>query len=41
MFEGVGKSIKELLTIFRAGGAFRGLAISVLIVELQRWFFMP
>lgn len=40
MLEGAGRSINALLTIFSSGWDFRILVIKVLIVELQRWFFM-
>lgn len=39
--EGVGRSTRELLIIFKRGWVFRMLVIRVLIVEIQRWLFMP
>ena len=40
MFDGAGRSIIALLIIFINGCDFRMLVISVLIVELKRWFFI-
>ena len=40
IFDGVGRSMNELLIIFISGWVFRMLVISVLVVELQRWLFM-
>lgn len=41
MLEGVGRSTSASLAIFSSGWVFRRLAIRVLVVELQRWFFKP
>lgn len=39
ILEGVGRSTSASLAIFSKGWVFRRLAIKVLVVELQRWFF--
>lgn len=39
MFEGAGRSTSASFAIFSRGWVFRRLAIKVLVVELQRWFF--
>lgn len=41
MFEGVGRSTSASFAIFNSGWVLRRLAIKVLVVELQRWFFKP
>lgn len=43
MFEGAGRSTRASFAIFRSGWDLRsvGWVIEVLVVELQRWFFMP
>lgn len=41
MLDGAGRSIRESLTILNNGCDFRMLVILVLVVEIQRWFFMP
>lgn len=40
MFEGAGRSTRELLTILIRGWDLRMLVIIVLVVEIQRWLFM-
>lgn len=40
IFEGAGRSMNESFTILSRGWDFRMLVIVVLIVEIQRWFFM-
>lgn len=40
MLDGVGRSINELLIIFISGCVLREEVISILIVEIQRWFFI-
>lgn len=40
MFEGAGRSMNALLIIFISGCDFRMLVIKVLVVEVQRLFFM-
>lgn len=37
----MGRSTSASLAIFNNGWVFRRLAIKVLVVELQRWFFKP
>lgn len=39
ILDGVGRSTSASLAIFISGWVFRRLAIMVLVVELQRWFF--
>lgn len=41
MFEGAGRSINALLISLNSGWDLRMLVITVLVVEVQRWFFMP
>ena len=40
IFDGAGRSINALFTIFISGWDFRMLVVSVLVVEWQRWFFI-
>lgn len=40
IFEGAGRSTRELLTILIRGWDFRMLVIIVLVVEVQQWFFI-
>lgn len=40
ILDGVGRSTRASLAIFRSGWVFRRFAIIVSIVELQRWFFI-
>lgn len=39
ILEGAGRSTSASLAIFNRGWVLRRLAIGVLVVELQRWFF--
>lgn len=41
IFDGAGRSISESLMILNNGCDFRMFVIVVLVVEIQRWFFMP
>lgn len=41
MFEGAGRSINASLISLNSGWDLRMLVIMVLVVEVQRWFFMP
>lgn len=41
MFEGAGRSINASLISLNSGWDLRMLVITVLVVEVQRWFFMP
>lgn len=40
MLDGAGRSMNDSLTIFANGWVLRGEVIIILIVEIQRWFFI-
>lgn len=40
MLDGVGRSTNDSLMIFASGWVLRGEVIRILIVEVQRWFFI-